>query len=409
MNVAESIENQQPYEADSNKIHRSRSGFWIGIIIFVVVILLAGAGFYLLKELRDEQKGLGGEIDKGDMQLLELSHQISGNQQQLAALQKQLATLQEQIAGKDQHFNQTLANFSKLHQEKADALRSEMAAAMAQIQRQLGKTRGDWLVADAEYLLSVAGQRLYLTGDVATTREALTAADERLRESGDAGVFKVREELAKEIAALDKVPVADIVGIYSTLQMLSGQAEHLSVLLPYVGKEVNKPQIAPEQTDEAHGWLDSALVELEGLITVRHSEQPVKSILTPEQAYFIKEQLRVKLEMAKIALVQQNEALYKTNLDDARRWVKENFTGDDNAAGFIAQLDKLGAVPIRAQLPDISRSLKLLRNITKLRLEADKASLPVPARLPPSPAPVQPPAPQPSEARPSLPVPAEPH
>lgn len=377
--MAESIENQQQSEADSSKIHRSRSGFWIGVIIIVTVIVLAGAGFYLLKELRDEQKGLGGEINKGDMQLLELSNRITGIQDQYAVLQKQLATVNSQIASKDEQFNKTLANFSKLHEEKAATMRNELTAAVAQVQRQLGKTRGDWLIADAEYLLSIASQRLHLTGDVATTREALLAADERLRESGDAAVFKVREELAKEIAALDKVQVPDIVGIYSTLQMLAGQVDNLAVLLPYAGKEINKPRVEHEQSEVAHNLLDSALVELEGLITIRHSEQPVRSILTPEQAYFIKEQLKVKLEMVKIALVQQNEALYKANLADGRRWAKENFTMDTEGAGFVAQMDKLSAMSIRSQMPDISKSLKLLRDITKLRLETDKTM----PRLPP--------------------------
>ncbi|MGR8934820.1 MAG: uroporphyrinogen-III C-methyltransferase [Gammaproteobacteria bacterium] len=381
--MAESIENQQQNEAYSSKTHRSRSSFWIGIIIIVAVIALAGAGFYLLKELRDEQKGLGGEINKGDMQLLELSNRLTGLQEQFSVLQKQLATMQGQIASKDEQFNKTLANFSKLHEEKSDTIRHELTAAVAQVQRQLGKTRGDWLIADAEYLLSIASQRLHLTGDVETTREALLAADERLRESGDAAVFKVREELAKEIAALDKVKVPDIVGIYSTLQMLEGQADKLTVLLPYAGKEINKPQADHAQSEEAHNLLDSALVELEGLISVRHSDQAVKTILTPEQANFIKEQLKVKMEMVKISLVQQNGALYKANLADARQWLKENFTMDANAADYVAQLDKLSAITIRSQMPDVSKSLKLLRNITKLRLETDKTLPPLPtARQP---------------------------
>jgi uncharacterized protein HemX len=156
--------------------------------------------------------------------------------------------------------------------------------------------------------------------------------------------------------------------------------ENLKVLLPYAGKEITKPSIDHEQDEAAHNLLDSALIELEGLITIRHSDQPVKSILTPEQAYFIKEQLKVKLEMVKIALVQQNEALYEANLSDARRWVKENFTMDTNGAGFAAQLDKLSAISIRSQLPNISQSLKLLRDITKLRIETDKALLPAPAQ-----------------------------
>lgn len=384
--MAELSEKQEQNVSESNKVHRSRSGFWFGIIILLIIIGLAGAGFFLFTQLREQQASLGGEVDKGDMQLIELSKQISGYQSQLASVQSQLATLEASIAGKDTHFTKTLEDFSRLHNEKLDSTRKELNSAIQQVQRQLGKTRGDWLIADAEYLLSTASERLHLIGDVNTTRAALEAADQRLRESGDAAVFKVREQIAKDIAALNRVEVPDIVGIYSSIQTQAGQIDNLTLLLPYAGKtptSPKKPEKPVDQTQDKQDLIDSALNELEEIVTIRHTEQPIKAILTQEEAQFIKEQLRLKLETVKVALVQHNEPLYQASLTDAKKWTEQHFMQNTQAKNFIAELDRMKGVQIQSQFPDISLSLKMLKDIVKLRLETDKA-MPSPEAAPTS-------------------------
>jgi len=135
-----------------------------------------------------------------------MAKKISDYQAQLTAIQEQLATLESTIANKDDHFTKRLDEISKQQSEKLESARKELTEEITRLQRQLGKTRGDWLIADAEYLLGAANERLELIGDVNTARQALEAADQRLRESGDAAVFKVREEIAKEIAALKMLP-----------------------------------------------------------------------------------------------------------------------------------------------------------------------------------------------------------
>ena len=371
--MAELSEQQEQDLGDTKQAQRSRSGFWFGVIILLIIIGLAGAGFYLFTQLRDQQKGLGGEV-KGQM-----SKQIADYQSQLVAIQSQLATIEATIAGKDSHFTKTLADFSQLHNEKLETTRKELNEAIARVQRQLGKTRGDWLIADAEYLLSVANERLHLIGDVNTTREALEAADQRLRESGDAGTFKVREEIAREIAVIKSVIVPDIVGIYASIQTLQGRVDKLVLLLPYTGKTLTPPAKVKEQTKETtedQGLLDSAMNQLEGIVTIRHTEHEIKEILTPEQAQFIREQLRVKLEMVKISLVQHNEALFQSSLADAKKWLEQNFTKNTDVDNFIVELDRFNTIKIHSQFPDISSSLKMLRDITKLRIETDKAMQP---------------------------------
>ena len=376
--MTELSEKQEQPVSENSKARRSRSGLWFGIIMLLIILSVAGVGFYLFQQLRSQQDNLGGEVNKGDMQLIELSKQISGYQSQLAAIQSQLATVEADVAGKESHFTKTLADFSQLHTEKLDSTRNELNAAIQQVQRQLGKTRGDWLIADAEYLLSIANQRLYLMGDVNTTREALEAADQRLRESGDAGAFKIREQIAKDIAAIRNVPVADIVGMYASIQALQDQVDTLTLFLPYTGKTLTQPKPAPQEPTDKEGQnlLDSALGQLEGVVTLRHTEQPIKEILTPEQAQFIREQLMVKLEMVKIALVQQNERLYQSSLADAKKWTEQNFAKNEETNKLIAELDRFNAIKIRSHFPDISLSLKMLRDITKLRLESDKAMPP---------------------------------
>jgi uroporphyrin-3 C-methyltransferase len=374
--VAEVSEQQEQNVSENKKAHKSRSGLWFGIIVLLIILAVASIGFYLFQELRTKQADLGGEVNKGDMQLIELSKQISGYQSQLAAIQSQLATVESDVAGKESHFTKTLEDFSKLHNEKLDSTRNELNTSISQVQRQLGKTRGDWLIADAEYLLSIANQRLYLMGDVNTTREALEAADQRLRESGDAGAFKIREQIAKDITAIRNVAVPDIVGMYASIQSLQGQVDSLTLFLPYTGKTLMQPKPAEPTDKEGQDLLDSALGQLEEVVTIRHTEHPIKEILTPEQAQFIREQLRVKLEMVKIALVQQNEQLYQSSLADAKKWTEQNFAKTPESANFIAELDKFNAIKIRSHFPDISLSLKMLRDITKLRLEADKAMSP---------------------------------
>lgn len=366
--MAELSEQQEQEVGETKKAHRSHSGFWFGIILLIIVGL-AGAGFYLFMQLRDRQEGLGGEV-KGQM-----SKQMADYQDQLVAIQNQLAALQANIGSKDAHFTKTLADFSQLHNEKIDSTRKELSEAVQRIQRQLGKTRGDWLVADAEYLLSVASERLHLIGDVNTTREALEAADQRLRESGDAGVFKVREQIARDIAVIRNIHVPDIVGMYAALQTLEAQVDKLTLFLPYSGKALTPSTEIhdhADKTEAAHGLLDSAITHLEGIVTLRHTDQPVAEILTPEQAEFIREQLRVKLEMTKIALVEHNEAIYQSSLADAKSWVEQHFTKNDESRAMAAELNRLSAIKIRSQYPDISQSIKMLRDIAKLRLEADK-------------------------------------
>ena len=372
---------------------KAGNGAWFGLVIILIVLGLAGAGFLLLQQLRDKQQDLGGVLSKDSQQMLELTKQISGYQNQLVAIQNQLSSLSAEVGSKQTNYEHKLNEHSDLHNERLDNASARLRESIQHIQRQLGKTRGDWLVADAEYLLSVANRRLHLMGDVSTTIEALKAADNRLRESGDTAGFKVRSQIAKEIAAVKKVKVVDVVGIYSKLEMLEEDVAKLNVFLPYSGKlkdqqsarEASAAKPAEESTsaedtkstDDINAILNDALLEIEGIVTIKRLDKPVTAIISPEQKAFITEQLSTKLVIVKLALVQHDDALYQAGINDVQQWLSKNFTKNAAYKNFLSELEQLKSIQIRSNFPDISKSLKMLRNIAKLRLETDKASQPI--------------------------------
>ncbi|MGD0958464.1 MAG: uroporphyrinogen-III C-methyltransferase [Methylomonas sp.] len=368
----ETIEKQQEHPVPNVEVKKSVAGLWLGIAAILLTIILAVGGFYFMQQLRVSQDT---ENNQDSLKLIEVDKEINGLQDQLSTLQSQIANVNSELTGKDNHFNQTLADFSKLHNERLESTRKDLETAIAALQRQLGKTRGDWLLADAEYLLTVASQRLHLAGDVATTLEALEAADQRLRESGDTAVFKVREQIAKELGMLKAVAVPDIVGVYSGIQNLQNEVDDLSVLLPHAGKQPETPQQTSDQHEQNTGILNTLAKQLGGYLVIRHTDQPVNAILTPEEAHFIKQQLKVRLELIEIALVQQNDTLFSASIADSKQWLKKNFAESASTDHFAAELDKLGNIQIRSQYPDISASLKMLKDIGKLRIETDKSAL----------------------------------
>ena len=363
---------------------KPRSMAWVGYLILLGVIGLAVGGWFLLQELRSRQEGLGGQLTDKGQQVQEVTHQLSSVQSELAALHSQLATLQTQFSGTDAKFERRLTEQAEQLDVKLDAARAELGEAVQTIQRQLNKSRGDLLITDAEYLLSVANQKLNLIGDVKSVLAAMEAADQKLHESADPAVYKVREVLAGEMAALRKIQAPDVVGVSSRLIALERKVPSLPLILPHAGTvkqhETAKAQGKDRQPAPAEGEaergdaLDSALEGLKDLVTVRRTDQPVEALLTPEQVEALRQLLLMKLENTRAALLRSDEQLYRDSLAAASEWVEQHFDG--KAAETQAMLEELRALSDRSlnvAYPDISKSMLMLQNIESLRLEAEDA------------------------------------
>lgn len=356
-----------------------------GLPVFATINLLltlavAVLTFYLFTTAQNGQQAQDDAINKGDNRAIEISKQFSTLQTQLAAMQSQLATFTEDVAGKDNHFSKKLDSFSQLHAEKMATVVGKLTSKIATIERRLSKTRNDWLLADAEYLLTVASQRLHLAGDVQTAIAALKASDQRLLESAGANTWQIRAQIAKEIAALEAVQIADIPGLYAKIQTLKNNAQQLNLLLTYTGKPQTKTQTIASKTDNT--LLTEALSLLQKYAVIRYSDQPVDAVLSKQQATFIRQQLQLKLAMVKMALLQRNNTLYQDSIAESQSWLQQHFARDRNTSNFLGQLKLLAAAPINSQFPDIGASIKLLQNVMQRHTITDKSQAPSKAKQP---------------------------
>lgn len=367
--------------AAPSKPKKTRSMAWVGYVVLLAVAAIAVGGFFLLQELRSRQEGLGGQITNKDQQLLEVIRQMNAMQSEMATLHSQMATVQSQVSTEDSKFERSLSEHAARLNDRLEATRTELGNDVQHIQRQLNKSRGDVMVADAEYLLSIANQKLHLVGDVKSVLAAMEAADQRLHDSGDPAVFKVREALAEEIDTLKKMNAPDVVGISSKLLTLEKKVKNVPLFLPHADaakEHAAKPEAdsKPESGSEgeAQDPLDSALKDLKGLVTVRRTDRPIEAVLTPAEAEGIRQILLLKLEATRAALLRGDESLYKDSLTSASEWLKEHFEPDaPETQELQGEFNALQSQSIAVPFPDISKSLSLLRNIERLRLEAEEA------------------------------------
>lgn len=391
---------------------------WIGYGALVTVLLIVVAVAFFVYELRSKQEGLGSGLDKGDKQIQELLHQISNLQAEVATVHQQLATVQSQVTTEESKFEREIGDEGSSFKSQLDAVRTDLGGAIQHIQQHMNQSRGDIMVADAEYLLSVANQKLHLVGDVKAVIAMMEAADQRLHDSGDPAVFPVREALAEEINVLKGFNPPDLVGVSAKILVLEGQVKDLPLFLPHSerAKEDHTPvaEAIPEAEQKPASWTASMLEGLKALVTVRHTDRPVQAILLPEEVAALRQILLLKLEMARSALLRGDDALYKANMESVLSWLRENFDPAAAATQSLSQaVQSLRDLQLQVPLPDVSKSLGLLRNIEKLRLDADKGQIgkqtkpdkpkdqpPAPAAEPP-PAPATPPVQQTPNPKPS--------
>lgn len=359
---------------------KSRSFAWLGYSLLLLVAVLAASSYWVLQELRSRQEGLGGDLNKGGQQMLELQHQISVLQSQLATVQSQNANTQSALTTEDSKLERVVGEQTKDFEAKIQDTQSELQASISQIQRQLNQTRGDVLIADAEYLLGIANQKLIMVGDVSSAIATMNAADQRLRDSGDPAVIRIREALAKEIDQLESFKSPDVVGLSSQILSMENKIQELPLLLPHseVAQEARHKPISEAQikADAEMNALDTALAQLRSMVTVRRTDQAIQAILEPAQVETIRQVMLLKLEMSRASLIRGDDRLFQGNIISAREWLQTHFDHDTAIVnGMNDELQLLSQQMLRPQFPDISSSLTMLHNIGKLRMENEKTRI----------------------------------
>jgi len=282
---------------------------------------------------------------------------INKFQRQLKQLASQQIQLQQQNAGLKEEF----ASKWGILKQQQDDLNNHLAKLLEKNQH----LRKDWLVLEAEYLIQIANHRLLLERDINTAVVALESADARLRDTGDPGVLRVRQIISEAMQELKQVPQSDLAGLSLSLSTLYKGIEKLPLATPDPKTREQQEKRETAESRQVKNWqeLPAAIWrDLKNLIVIRNHEEPVQALLSPEQRFFLLENLRLQLEQARLALLTGQEQVYKERIATAIQWIKQHFDKESAmTSATIETLQQLSSAEISPELPDISSTYQALQ------------------------------------------------
>ena len=341
-------------------------GVVVALMMTTVLLAALGAAIYVFgwPWLNDQWQRLA-HIER---QVADVSLQ----KQQAADRQGQLLEtieddLQTAIAADRQEWERKLTTSETRQRVEQAASARQIADRMArlegQVDRLLEVDRRAWLGQEAIFLIRLAAQRLLIARDVAAAINLLTQADALLRDTGEPTLEGVRADIARDRAALAALPKVDQVGLYARLSGLIDQADKLQLAYDI-------PLASEAAVASPSGWWDraaagwrAALATLSNHLVIRRRSDDIAQLMTPEWASLARQNMRMLLEQAQIAMLSANQPLFETALQRAARFAALFADQDpDRVASMMADMEALSGENIAPQLPDLAP--------TRSRLEA---------------------------------------
>ncbi len=294
---------------------------------------------------------------------------------QIGNLQQELARRLTEIEGS----NKTSQILATQAQETARDLSAKLSLAEARfaeiqsqraeldkIYRELSGNRDESTLVEVEQMLMIAGQHLQLSGNIKAALTAMQQADDRLKRLGSPALSSLRKAVSHDMDKLRTLPDADISGINLKLANVITAVDTLPLMQhTRVGQEAAAPSI------DRSGWqkvLYEIWAEVKQLVHIENTQKSDLPLLSPTQAFYLRENLKLRLLSARLALLARDEADFRRNLQAAQDWVASYFdTKSSQSMPVVATLQKLRQSSISVEIPDISASLAAVRNFRTTR------------------------------------------
>lgn len=291
-------------------------------------------------ELRAELRVQAGRIDELEQAARGRSGRLDEVADRLASLRERVETLPPRVAS--------------------------VESAVASLAGISAGSRRAWLLAEAEHYMQIANAELQLAGDPEQALLALRFAEERIRSLEDPSLTGVRQALADEIRALQAMETPDVAGVSMTLASLADNVDSLPLAqgVAPAAEDIAVPE-APSGFARAVASVKAAFSDI---VSVRRTDEGVEPLLSPEAEYFLRENLALRLQIARLALLRGEQAVLEQALADVSAWLRRYFNTDaravESALGTIGEIE---AADWSVSPPDISASLGLLRALRESR------------------------------------------
>lgn len=237
--------------------------------------------------------------------------------------------------------------------------------ALESMYQELAKSRDEWVLAEVEQILLIASQQLQLAGNVKAALLALQTADSRLQRLDKPQFYILRKAITRDIDRLRAAPSLDVTGTSLRLDGLVAAVDDLPLALESE-PQADKGRAAPKPVPAERGWKRlgrEVWQDFMQLVRIRTAAQPDAPLLSPTQSYFLRENLKLRLLSARLALLQRDDSGFKADLKACEAWLSRYFdTRAKPTMSALSTLRQLAASPVGAELPDISESLAAVRS-----------------------------------------------
>lgn len=249
-------------------------------------------------------------------------------------------------------------------------------SAMEAMYQELARGRDEWVLAEVEQLIAIAGQQLQLAGNVQAALLALGNADAALARADRPYFLALRKAVARDHERLRNLPFVDVPGISVKLEQMVLAADRL----PVAYQERPRPDAggpaaagktaasgASSDAPPAAWWsrlADDAWNEVRGLVRIQRFDRPEPALLSPSHEFFLRENFKLRLLNARLALLSRDEATFRGELRQAQAWIERHFDGRDRGVQSVGEgLASLVAAEVAIELPTLNDSQTALRTV----------------------------------------------
>lgn len=352
-----------------------KSGSGLSLLAILIALGVGGAGYYFGQQKVDEfqQKLTALEAQINNKTVVSApAQEVKFDTTQLAQLESANKATQNKIAQVEELIN------AKSHE--LVGLQSQINKVSAQANAQQPT---DWLFSEADFLLNNALRKLVLDNDVDTAVSLLKLADETLAKVNNSQSSAIRSAINQDLKQLLSVAGVDQNAVMQKLSQLANTVDELPVLDVNFGDDQNSTKLSDSLSDWAENAEKSATSFLNHFIRIspKHSADR-KELLAPNQDIYLRENIRLRLQLAIMAVPRQQNELYKQSLEAVASWIRSYFdTNAEVTQSFLKSVDELSEVSIYVDVPSQLQSLSMLDkylnrtplDVQKVEIEAEKA------------------------------------
>jgi uroporphyrin-3 C-methyltransferase len=328
------------------------------IVVIFLLPIVAGVLF-----LAYQQLSLQSKLAEFELENQRLNQRLATQGIQLGQIEQAQLVALEPIEFDDS----SVRELESLLSEKIDSLTSQLADLQAAQLLTNNATDRAWKILEGQYLVGLANQKLRLEGDVVTAISQLEIADQALVDSGSSSVFAVRQAIAGDLQKLRNIEVLDREGIYLRLDSLIAEMENID-LLNSMRTEFENRRNAESQPlqlgSDTNSFLDSSFEFLGSIFVWREWEETPEAMLAPGQDDLIKQNLRLMLEQAQLALLMRDNSLFQQAMAKSQDWFQRYAVTESIQGQALAiELNQLRAIDIDPLLPALNQSLSLINQL----------------------------------------------